>query len=263
MTVLTSAELAPPQVVERIENPTVEEFQREIMPNGKPVIITGVADAWPALSRWTFDFFRSLVGDVEAEMRSSDQEEELFFGKFTATKVKLADYFEALKRGREAKASRPYLGNISFKDEGAAPFLSVLRPDFSFPRYFRDHQDFDERIWIASAGQKSTIHNDNYHNFNAQVSGVKKFILFAPEDYRYLYTERLNEGCWVSRVDGFAPNLDRFPLFTHARPFACTLTAGEILYVPLFWWHQVYAETACINVNAWIFRRGGHVFWAQ
>ena len=262
---MSQAIAQPPasQLVERIEKPSLAVFQREIVRAGKPVVITGVADAWPACSRWTFDFFKSLVGAAEADLRSSDQEAELFFGEITSTRVKLADYFDALKSGDKPKGSRPYLGNISFNEEAAAPFLSVLRPDFSFPRYFPDQQEVDYRIWIGGAGQISTLHNDNYHNFNAQVSGVKKFVLFSPEEYRYLYTGMLNEGCWVSRVDAFAPDVDEFPLFVRAHPFTCTLTAGEILYVPLFWWHQVYAETASINVNAWIHLKKGDVFWFQ
>jgi jumonji domain-containing protein 7 len=258
----TQARPAAQGEIERIARPTVEEFQSEIAPAGRPVIITGVVDEWPARQRWTLDFFKSLVGDAEAEMRSSDKEAELFFGEFTSKTVKLADYFDDIKRGGPPNGSRPYLGNISFNSEAASPFLNFLRRDFSFPRYFPDQRQLDERIWIAAAGQMSTLHNDNYHNFNAQVSGVKKFILYRPEDDLYLYTEKHNEGCWVSRVDAFAPDVERYPLVNRAQPLACTLVAGEILYVPLFWWHQVYAETAAINLNAWVYLRSGHVFWS-
>jgi lysine-specific demethylase 8 len=132
-----------------------------------------------------------------------------------------------------------------------------------FPQYFPDQRQLDVRIWIAAPGQKSTLHNDNYQNFNAQISGVKKFVLFPPEHYPYLYTEIHNEGCWVSRVDAFDPDLSRYPLFTQAKAVTCTLTAGEILYVPLFWWHQVYAETLTVNINAWVYLRSGLVLWSQ
>jgi lysine-specific demethylase 8 len=249
--------------IERVERPTVEQFQREILPARRPLVITGVVNEWPARRRWTLDFFKSLVGDAEAELRSSDKEAELFFGEFTSKIVKLADYFDDIKRGGAPDRSRPYLGNISFNSVPPSPFLEFLRADFDFPRYFPEQQQLDQRIWIAAAGQRSTLHNDNYHNFNAQISGTKRFILYPPEDYVHLYTEMHNEGCWVSRVDGFAPDLEQFPLAAGAKALSCTLVAGEILYVPLFWWHQVYAETATVNVNAWVRLPGGLDFWSQ
>jgi peptidyl-lysine (3S)-dioxygenase / protease len=249
--------------VERVERPSVEQFQREILPAGRPVVITGVAERWPARRRWTLDFFKSLVGDAEAELRSSDKEAELFFGAFTSKTVRLADYFDDLMRGGSPERSRPYLGNISFNSNPPSPFLQFLRPDFDFPRYFPEQRQLDERIWVAAAGQRSTLHNDNYHNFNAQISGAKRFVLYAPEDYAHLYTEKHNEGCWVSRVDGFAPDLALYPLAARARAYNCTLAAGEILYVPLFWWHQVYAETTAVNINAWVRLPGGPAFWRQ
>lgn len=247
--------------IERIARPSIKEFQQEIVPSRRPVVITGVADSWRACSRWTIDFFKSLVGGAEADLRSSDNEAALFFGKFTYQKVKLADYFDDIRREGASPGSRPYLGNISFNNEGARAFLEPLQTDFLFPQYFPEQRQLDCRIWIAAPGQKSTLHNDNYHGFNAQISGVKKFILVPPEHDAYLYTEMHNEGCWVSRVDAFNPDLRSYPLFTNAERITCTLVAGEILYVPLFWWHQVYAETVTVNVNGWVYLGSEPVFW--
>lgn len=32
---------------------------------------------------------------------------------------------------------------------------------------------------------------------------------------------------------------DRFPRFAKARPLSCTISEGDVLYMPAFWWHEV------------------------
>ena len=42
-----------------------------------------------------------------------------------------------------------------------------------------------------------------------------------------------------SPVDIARPDLRRFPRFARARPMRCTVAAGDALYLPAFWWHEV------------------------
>lgn len=43
----------------------------------------------------------------------------------------------------------------------------------------------------------------------------------------------------MSPVDILAPNLTRFPKFAQASPLVCEIEAGDILFLPSFWWHEV------------------------
>jgi hypothetical protein len=47
------------------------------------------------------------------------------------------------------------------------------------------------------------------------------------------------------------PKLDssRFPLLSQARIYDLTLAAGEILFVPLGWWHQVKALDFSVTIT--------------
>src|SRR5262249_44799575 len=49
--------------IERIPPPSVEVFRREYLEPGRPVIITGLIDDWPARKRWSWEYFDERFGD--------------------------------------------------------------------------------------------------------------------------------------------------------------------------------------------------------
>uniref|UniRef100_A0A7S1JGX9 JmjC domain-containing protein n=1 Tax=Eutreptiella gymnastica TaxID=73025 RepID=A0A7S1JGX9_9EUGL len=58
-----------------------------------------------------------------------------------------------------------------------------------------------------------------------------------------------------SPINVAAPDLKRYPLYAKAKPINITLRAGEMLYMPSFWWHSVVshadAEGKNIAINFW------------
>ena len=55
-------------VIERIERPTREVFERDYEAHSKPVILTGVTDDWPALEKWGPDYFKQVAGEQEVRV---------------------------------------------------------------------------------------------------------------------------------------------------------------------------------------------------
>jgi hypothetical protein len=41
------------------------------------------------------------------------------------------------------------------------------------------------------------------------------------------------------------PDYEKYPLFKHAKGLVCEVNAGELLYVPSKWWHQVCEIVSC------------------
>ncbi|MBD2208323.1 cupin-like domain-containing protein [Calothrix sp. FACHB-156] len=248
--------------IERIEKPSVAEFQHEFVIKDKPVIISGIADEWKACSYWTPETFKYLFGDVIAPLRASDDELDVFFGGLTEKKLStIADYIDSILS--EDNKQRLYLGNIAFNEPLAKQHLDKIRTDFEFPNYFSDSTGDDLRLWIGGANQKSTIHNDNYHNLNAQIFGEKTFLLFAPEEYQKLYIERMDDELWSSPIDPQKPDLSKYPLFDDISGLTARLNQGDILFIPAFWWHQARSITTSINVNMWVYTNKICEIWEQ
>lgn len=250
--------------IERIEKPTVEEFQHKFVMEDKPVIISGVANQWTACSLWNPDTLKSMFGNVRVPVRQSDNEIDVFFGKSTAiTEISIADYIDSIESINIDTQRPSYLGNLSLTSPLAQDYFDQLKQHFDFPSYFPDNSGFDIRIWMGAANQKSTIHNDAEHNFNAQISGKKVFILFAPEEYEKLYVKKIDDELWSSPIDPQQPNLEMFPLFHEANGLEAVLNQGDILFIPAFWWHQARSLTTTININMWLYTNKICKYWEK
>ena len=85
-------------------------------------------------------------------------------------------------------------------------------------------------------------------NFLVQVRGRKRVILYSPRDAGSLYLQ--GDKSQVLNVE--QPDLSAFPRFAEARPYSCVMEAGDVLFIPALWFHNVKALDSGIAVN---------VFW--
>ena len=100
-------------------------------------------------------------------------------------------------------------------------------------------------LWL---GNRVTVpaHQDWPRNIACCVSGRRRFTLYPPDAVGDLYIGPLDltpAGQPISLVDAAAPDLQRFPRFAaaQARAQVVTLEAGDAIYIPSQWWHQVEA----------------------
>jgi jumonji domain-containing protein 7 len=254
--------------VERISADTIHDVARQLASSERPLVIIG-GGAVAAAEHWTVERFRSEFGTLQIPVRKTDDEFKVFFGQDMAQgasrpTMTVSDYLQ-MTQAAIAGQRPPYAGNISiFHDPLVAGKFERLVTDCQFPEWSLPYTNDEYRLWLGAAGQRSTIHNDSYHNFNAQIIGVKRFVLFAPDQHALLYPDFFHRGMWASPVDPRRPNFDAYPDFAKARGFDCELTAGEVLFIPRFWWHYVEALTFALNVNRWVSPEGGQDrFWHQ
>jgi len=252
------------QPIQRIENPSFDEFQTKFGLPNKPVIISGVANDWSASSLWQPEMFKDMFGDIPAPLRASDNEIDVFFGQYKEQKVmSIADYIDSIN-STDINGQRPgYLGNIPLNSPLTQQYFDKIKSHFSFPDYFPENSGNEIRLWIGATNQKSTIHNDNYHNFNAQIFGKKTFLLFPPEEYEKLSIVKIDDELWSSPIDPQQPDLDKFSSFKEINGLEAELQVGDILFIPAFWWHQARTITTAINLNMWVFTENICKTWQE
>jgi len=238
--------------LERIECPTVEEFQENYFSKNKPVILANAAKNWHARTILTPDTIKTKFGDLTVPVRESDNELEVFFGEARRKNMRLGDYMELICGQAYFDTRPPYLANISFDQPEGRQYLQRIKALLDFPDYFRNNTGSAVCLWVAAPGQKSSIHNDNYYNLNAQIYGTKSYLLFPPEQCKLLYTEYMNETCWASRVDPQEPDFEKYPLFQETEAVEAVLQAGDMLHIPIFWFHQAFARTVSISTNMFV-----------
>jgi lysine-specific demethylase 8 len=251
------------KTIQRIHQPTIKEFDRYITQN-QPVIITGVANQWEAYNNWTPELFKHMFGELTVPVRPTDNEINLFFAEDDRKKLlRFADYIDLITNWNSPNQRPPYFGNIFLDEPEVRPIVEPILQDFDFPNYFTDSNRNDVHLWIGAAEQKSTIHNDNYENLNAQIYGKKAFLLFSPEQHPFLYPVKIDDELWSSPIDPQNPDLIKYPLFDRTSCLEAVLEPGEILFIPVFWWHQARSITTAINLNMWAFTKKVSEYWNE
>lgn len=212
----------------------------------QPCLIADGLAACDNLRRWTPEYLQAVCGDVPVDVAVS------FEGY--SPDVPAAD------------RQKPYrLANVPFREaarwitgaEHADRQLYVPQePITKFPR-LREDVTFGKplgeskaHLWFGTANTVGRLHADPSPNMFAQVFGRKEFILYSPDQVKSLYP-RPGMKHRRSLVDPMCPNLEAYPRFADATPIVGTVSAGEILFMPSFWWHHVTSLSVSISVSQW------------
>ncbi|PYS93349.1 MAG: cupin-like domain-containing protein [Acidobacteria bacterium] len=252
-----------PSSVPRIVRPAPRAFLREFLARRRPVVITGVADRWPAISRWDAAYFKRTLPEVEVRVEIWDRE---------GPGNDPADYLKSVRRrpmslgelldriqasGRDSRnyylAQYPILEAAPGLLDDVHPPEEYMRVGAFIPRALARRMRLEPALWMGPAGAVTTLHFDSTHNLFAQIAGKKKVILIPPaeSDLVYYPCREFGMNLHFSPVDVEHPDLSRHPLFARATPLEVTVEPGEMLFIPATWWHYLRALEPAISLNFW------------
>lgn len=221
-----------------------------------PVVVRQAMIAAPAVQNWNdWSYFEQKV-DLGAVChveigggnysRSSDQRAE----------IRLGDYLGYLRLfeeryGRSGGTPPPNDDLVYLAQNDLVKGLDL---DFDLPSLVSklgEGKLYSVMMWIGPYGCSSPLHFDPLDNALMQFVGVKKVLLFPPEATVYAGEDGNQSN--TSPINFEEPlDLVKFPLLaTLPPPIACTLTPGDLLYIPRRWWHQVRTIETSLSVNAW------------
>ncbi|XP_045462643.1 hypoxia-inducible factor 1-alpha inhibitor-like isoform X2 [Harmonia axyridis] len=110
-------------------------------------------------------------------------------------------------------------------------------------------------LYVSQEGNVTPCHYDEQENFFAQVLGYKRCILFPPDQFQCMYPHPVHHPHdRQSMVDMDKPDHVRFPKFKEAKGVEAVIGPGEVLYIPIYWWHHVESLMRMgptITVNFW------------
>jgi hypothetical protein len=204
---------------------------------GQPFIMTGLVGKWP-LSHLTPRDLQARFGEVPVRARVGDYINTAFAPDRAMQDMSLKSYLD-LVAGHDTGLP-PYVGNLE---------LRPLNALCHWPTYFRKMGP--PRFWIGPAGTVTPLHCDYDDNIFAQIWGDKRIILSPPHHHDLLYAKQANGLLYGSPFDPEAPDFERFPLARQALMIECVVQAGDMLYVPAGWYHQVRSLTFSLSANRW------------
>ncbi|WAL61841.1 cupin-like domain-containing protein [Thermocoleostomius sinensis] len=254
-------------IVQRVSGAslTAAEFFQHYQKPGIPVIITGLLDAEPD---WNLDYLCQQLGDQPFPVRQygrdryqQDKRQWTSSGSgVPAITLSFSEYADRLRNGT-VRDQDLYLARCSLQQTPLSQLPNLTQAEnqlgLRLPATALN-------LWVGLGGHTSCLHYDPMDGTLVQLHGAKKILLFPPSQLYNLYPfpviKHLYHGLKLravySQVYPERPDLEAFPKFQHAIPYAqeITLYPKEILFLPSGWWHEVTAlgeEMVCSINRFW------------
>lgn len=237
------------QEVPRRHKISADELYNEFYLVNRPVIITGMMEDWPAMERWTDEYFLKHFADREVEVQFGRNRDTNFEINKAAHKrtMRFGDYVQMIQRGGETNDYYMTATNSSSNQKA----LRELWDDIvQIPEYLTSTTPDNGFFWFGPQGTKTPFHHDLTNNFMAQVRGRKLIKIVPAVEIGQIYNEL---DCY-SAVDGSYIDYQRFPKMRDAQTLDMVLNPGEILFLPVGCWHYVEGLDVTITVSFINFR---------
>ncbi|MDH5034671.1 cupin-like domain-containing protein [Chryseobacterium cucumeris] len=223
-----------------------EEFYEKYLKPRRPVVIKNMAKKWPAYQKWTMEYMKEVVGDVEVPLYDSSKADPSAPINASAAKMKFGDYIDLIQR--EPTDLRIFL----FDPIKYAP---KLLEDYISPKELMGgFLDKYPNMFFGGKGSVTFLHFDidMAHIFHTHFNGRKHILLF---DYKW--KERLYQIPYATYAledyDIENPDFTKFPALDGVEGIECYLEHGDTLFMPTGWWHWMkYLDGSfSISLRAW------------
>ena len=222
--------------VDRIEP---ERFFEDYYAANRPVVLTGLVDHWPALTKWSLDYLADKVGDSAVELqgqRTTAADYEIAKDRHK----RLVPMSAVIELIREVGASNDFYVtayNGSTNKETLAPLwediggVSILRPTGGR----------DGFLWFGPKGTLTPFHHDLTNNLLVQVMGRKRVSMVPSWEVGRM---RNSIHCFSDRSLTDWRDGEKLP-----PRLECVIGPGDALFLPIGWWHHVEALDTSISVS--------------
>ncbi|CAA2990058.1 Hypothetical predicted protein [Olea europaea subsp. europaea] len=132
--------------------------------------------------------------------------------------------------------------------------LKCLGEDIQKPAFLEGKSLSSINLWMNSAQSRSSTHYDPNHNLLCIIAGCKQVVLWPPSASPFLYPMALyGEASNHSSVALENPDLHVHPRAEQLDKYSqkVILHAGDALFIPEGWFHQVDSGSLTIAVNFW------------
>ncbi len=223
------------------------EFAERYYYRNRPVLVRGGARHWPAVGKWTPRYFKANFGQAPVEYMNGADRYDADRRRHTT----MSDFVERLDETPTSNDFYIVATNSSLKKHGLAALSRDLVP-LSFAPDMDLHDPTVTRFWFGPRGTITQLHHDVMNVIFVQVYGSKEIVL-APACFLPMVH---NDRGLRSAVDPVAPDLRRFPLAAGVPWQRVEVAAGDVLFIPVGWWHWVYAKTVSISIGCGNFKIG-------
>jgi ribosomal protein L16 Arg81 hydroxylase len=231
-----------------------KEFYKQYYNPQNPVVLKGLWKKYPAYTKWTMDFFKETMGDIEVALYGNRKD----------------DISKTLQKPNAKMRFNEYLNLIELEPTDLRLFLfpvfkykPELLNDFGYPDIVKGYIKIPF-MFFGPTNSIVRMHQDiDMSNvFLTQFHGSRKVTLFSPDQSELLYRLPFNVH---STVDVDNPDYETYPALNYVKGVSTVLEHGDTLFMPSGYWHHIqYLEggfglSVRTVANNWEMILGG--FW--
>jgi hypothetical protein len=222
--------------------PRAEFLDRYYCAN-RPVLIKGMLEDWPAMKKWSPGYMKERFGERNVEVQMNRLGNERFERQKDRHRkqLKMAEFVDLVV----ASETNDYYMTASNCGVNGDSLADLWEDIVQIPEYLDGSKRQNTFLWFGPKGTITPLHHDMTNNLMAQVCGRKLIKLIPSYDIANVY----NDFHCYSAVDCGAVNYERFPKFRQARLIECELGPGDLLFLPIGWWHYVQGLSVSITVS--------------
>lgn len=213
-----------------------EVFKKEFYKHGVPIVIKNLSHDWPAYTKWNWDYFKALAGNVKVPLYNNVKSDAYTPINKADDYKTFGEYIDMIKAG--PAAWRIFLFNVF----NHAP---QLKEDFTWPEHLA--KGFVKKfpmLFTGGAGSITHMHFDIdlSHIFHTQFIGRKRVLLFPYNEQYKLYRkpfEVLSLADFSNYYKEGKIDYEKFPALKNVEGIDLTLDHGDTLFMPAGYWHHM------------------------
>lgn len=219
--------------IDRVRNISDLELKKNYIDKGIPVVMVGKAKEWACVKKWSPDWLLENYCDDKVSIFNASTQ-EMTDVNYSVEETILKDVLNAMKEDDTSKYSR--FNRLLYDHPG-------LIEDFDWKWLYNRRNTISSgktfQVFIGGKGTRTTLHSASEHNLFTQVYGSKHWYLYPPENDVIFEPPVTRTPYFHSMFDPESPNLEVFPNAKYLQAWECKLEAGDVLFNPPSWWHQV------------------------
>ena len=229
------------KIAETQEHLSTKYFFENYVKTKTPLLMRGIAKEFKAFTKWSDEYFANKLEGYNNEYEVYVEKEKKETRNVAISLMKMKTFLN------EYEAHDFYM--ISSVPE-------FLKPDVSLPSVLQceDSQKTLERtlLWFSSGGTKTVTHWDIWDNILCAVNGHKKVVLVDSFRFQNLTNSIIDsEDQMYSTMDVDSVDFTKFPGIETIEYYNIDLNAGDCVFIPSKFIHQVDSFERNIAVNFW------------
>lgn len=214
-----------------VEGIEARRFYDDFYAANLPVLLSGIAADWPAVAKWSLDYFAETVGDAPVEVQGQ-RESAPDYERVKDRHRRVVPMGAVVDLIRRHPTSNDFYVT-AYNDGHNKDTLQPLWKDVGELPLLRPSGGHDGFLWFGPKGTLTPFHHDLTNNLLVQVMGRKRVLLVPSWEVRrmknsiHCFSDRSPED-WEQ--DGDLPPM-----------LECTIGPGDALFLPIGWWHHVEA----------------------